>query len=767
MAVRSMMSLFVAALAAATAVAAPAAPPPPSIVVGLEEGWPEVRAYDRFGVQSQMWTQQGNAWPFQLPAYPTYEKGVRVAIGDVVGDGRPEIVTAPGGDDWTDINVFDSRTFERVQTFPSIPFLNSWTGAFVAAGDVAGDAKAEAVVGLDRGCCTTVGVWDARSPARVAAFFPFDPNMQAGVRVAVGDIGGDAKREVLAAGIGSGIVSAFSGTGPTAFRTYSPFAGRGAVLSAVTAGDVAGDSRAEVIAYGQTADGPELRVLDAASGNVIASLAPYLPRTGFDVSLATGDVDGDGVGEVVVAARSASGTQIFALSTTGRVVSSFFVTDPSIAPGASGAAADLDGDGKAEIVVGSGPTRKPAPPYAGPDQRVAVFDGTGRELGAFAAYPGSHQGGVRVAEADVAGDAAPEVVTAPGAGTPAEIGVYSQQWRDTQDRGTRVSHFLAFEPTFVGGATVATGQLDADANFEIAVGSGPGRPAEVRIFDAAGSRIGAFVPFEPTYTGGVQVAAGDRDRDGIAELAIVTETGPPRVRIVTAAGAVLQTLQPAGYEHGARVALADLAGDGEAELVLAPRPGGAPWITLLSPTGATLARFAGYDEPFTGGLHVAAGDLDDDGRDEIVVTPGSGSQTDVRIFKVSETHIARRTRVFSTFDWRWPGLEVAVRTRVGPPLTTSPRTVSVRPSSRRSFVVAAFRDALGPRDAVGSFAARVEWGSGARSAATVSNPHNNGLYQVRTARRFTRPGRYAARVVITDTRGRFAVAHTTVVVSRR
>lgn len=763
------ITVLLLAAAFTTPGAAAAPPPPSSIVTGLEEGWPEVLGFDRFGSRSRTWTQEGDQWPFHWSVYPTYRNGVRVAVGDLVGDGALEILTAPGSDNWSDINVFDGRTFERVHSFPALPFLNYWAGAFVAAGDVGGDAKSEAVIGLDRGCCTSVGVWDARSASRVSAFFPFEPSSFVGAHVATGDLGGDAKSEILAAPVGSPWVSAFPGTGGPAFRMLAPFGND--VVVAVAAGDLAGDARAEVVAGASTAEGLRVRVLDAVTGATLSLLAPFGSTVATDLSLAVADVDGNGAGDVVAAARTSGGTSIAAVSAEGIPIASFFVTDPSVAPGATVASGDLDGDGKAEIVVGSGPTGAPAPPYSGPDQRVAVFDRTGRELASFAAYRGIFQGGVRVAEGDVAGDANPEVVTAPGPGMEAEIHVYTHEWRSDRDRGSRLSHFLAFESSFQGGASVATGQLDADRNVEIAVGSGPGRPAEVRIFDATGNRIRSFMPFEPSFTGGVQVATGDRNADGAAELAVSAETGPARVRILSAEGIPLQTIQPAGYETGARVALADLAGDGRSTLVLAPRAGVAPWLTVLSASGEQLARFKGYDESFLGGLHVAAGDLDDDGRDELVVTPGAGGQTDVRIFRVvappeSTDYAVRQIRAFAPYQWRWPGLEVAVRTRVGPPLATSPRTVRLRVRSRASFIVAVFRDALGPRDAVGSFVAYVDWPSGARTRATITNPENSGLYQVRVARRFTRAGRYPATVTIKDDRGRLAIARSVVVVSR-
>src|SRR5262249_49963631 len=82
-----------------------AAPGPVTIATGTDAGGPDVRGGTRPGSPAEQIAPWGSN-PLQFSAYPTYQYGVRVAVGDVNGDGKAEIVTAPGKGAWTEIRVF-------------------------------------------------------------------------------------------------------------------------------------------------------------------------------------------------------------------------------------------------------------------------------------------------------------------------------------------------------------------------------------------------------------------------------------------------------------------------------------------------------------------------------------------------------------------------------------------------------------------------------------------------------------------------------------
>lgn len=757
--IRSLGSTFLAA--AALAAPAAAAPAPPAIVTGQDAGWPDVRGFDRFGgpaFGSAPW----GSWQLAFSPYSTYQKGVRVAVGDVDGDGSAEIVTAPGREAFTELRVFDGRTF--AQKAAVLPFRNAvwWNGAFVTTADTDGDGRAEIVDGLDAGCCTTLHVLDSATGADRSGFYPYGNRSEVGARVAAGDVNGDGRDEIFAVPLGGRRVSLYGPLGGEAFRSFEPFGAEAGSGVTIAAGDVLGDSRPELVAAAATGAGVEVRVVDIVSGRTLATYRPF--EIGVAPEVAVGDVDGDGHADVVVMARLPDGTKVRALDAAGTRVADFFVLESGIVPGASLAAGDLDGDKRAEIVLGGGATTSPWPPVAnGPDQRVAVYAADGSRIGGFSAYPGLFQGGVRVALGDVDGDGLPETITAPGPGMEPEIGVFSQTWNETNDRGTRLAHFLAFEPGFRGGVNVASGDVDGDGATELVVGAGPGRLPEVRIFDWRGRLRRSFLAFEPTYTGGISVGAGDLNADGRAEIVAGTLMAPARLRAFDESAAVGPVIAPfPSGRAGVDVDVADISGTGRGLVLAASAGGDRPTVALVDPfTGSPRETVERRLLRGANGLSVAAGDFDRDGRDELVLAPRWGGGASVDVLNGRFTTLTS----FTVYPYADFGVNVATAARIGLPLVSFARTPRFRVGVRTRVVVARFRDAAGAASR-GPFRATIAWGDGTRWDGVVLN-RGGGVYDVRSSKRYGRPGGHVVTVTLTDARGRTSVARSTAVVRRK
>jgi hypothetical protein len=250
---------------------------------------------------------------------------------------------------------------------------------------------------------------------------------------------------------------------------------------------------------------------------------------------------------------------------------------------------------------------------AGGGPHVKVFDESKQVVFNFFAYDAAFSGGVRVALGDVNGDTTPDIVTAAGPGGGAHVKAFSG--KDL----TLLASFFAYDAAFRGGVFLGVADVDGDGNREIVTGAGSGGGPHVKVFDlvngqavAAGTPLASFMAYDLSATGGVTV------------------TG------------------------------ADLNGDHHDEIVTAPFRGSTHVKAFDAGSGALVRSFFAFDPAFVGGANVSAGDIDFDGRDEILVGLGLGGGGLTRTFSGADNHDVSSFPFFeSVFDSFTGGVRVA------------------------------------------------------------------------------------------------------------
>jgi hypothetical protein len=271
----------------------------------------------------------------------------------------------------------------------------------------------------------TVRLFNADQTIRMTAV-PF-PEFTGSLRAAAADFNGDGVPD-LAVGTGSGtqtrlrVLDGRDATGNTELLSVSPFGTFGSGLY-LSAGDITGDGVADLIVTPDRDGGPRVKVV---RGGTFDTFADFIgigdPNFRDGAVAAVGDITGDGRGDLMVSAgvnggpRIAlyNGTAVGGTNTPTKLVGDFFAFDPNSRAGAYVALGDVNGDGRADLVFGSGPGTTPQVRVL---SGAAIVGGTQTELANFT--PGTGTGGAPVAVKDLDGDQFADILvgaTAPAAG---------------------------------------------------------------------------------------------------------------------------------------------------------------------------------------------------------------------------------------------------------------------------------------------------------------------------------------------------------------
>jgi hypothetical protein len=562
-------------------------------------------------------------------------------------------------------------------------------GIRVATGDLTGDGVAEIVTVPGRGYKPLVRIWD-QSGNLLKEFLAFGSTFVGGVDIAVGDVTGDGFNDIAAAQNYNGNqITVFKNTlvNPAPVPTFStlgsfyPFGSSykgGATVELAEMGDgvtinnvkqldstTFSQQRAELIAGSETGMAPTIKIFSyfgsATTPSLVRTMYPFNSTFRGGMSLDTARINGDAIPDIIVGAGNGGASQVQILDgITGAIIGGFTaftpdINSPSYNAPVDVAAQDQTGDGIADVIF-----------------VVQGSDGDVREVRSFDAHSGALLAAVPETSSDFCG--AYFVTTIDDRSLP----VIEVEFASTG----LTTRLLPYGPTYFGGVRVATGDINGDGVEEIVTGPERNYAPWIRVFDQAGNMLHQFLAYSSSFKGGVDVALGDVNGDGKLDIATSMLYGGSQVKtfknVITVGASVLpktsfaahSSFYPFGssFKGGAAVELADLGianaktkklemtgFDGKAEVVVANGSGMRSTVKAYTyfgtSTKAALARtFLPFETAFRGGLSLDLGDVDGDLLPDVIVGAGRGGASRLQVISSASGGVINSFQAFAAGD---------------------------------------------------------------------------------------------------------------------
>jgi FG-GAP-like repeat/IPT/TIG domain/Secretion system C-terminal sorting domain/FG-GAP repeat len=262
----------------------------------------------------------------------------------------PFLITFPGGSDG--FNAY-SFTAKNNFTISSNPYS-------VSTGDLDGDGKPDMVV-ANTGANTISIFLNSSTPGSVS----FAPKIdlvtgKSPHRICIADISGDGIPEILVTNYDDGSVSIFrnnSTPGSLSFSAKTDIA-TGANPESLAVGDLDGNGTADLVVTNSGASSITIFTNKASSGGGTDYSNPTtIGYGGSPMGVTLGDLDGDGKPDIIVSNIMSNNLSVFRNTGGGGILSFALNIDyPAFLSPQQISVADLDGDGKPELVAGGNQT---------------------------------------------------------------------------------------------------------------------------------------------------------------------------------------------------------------------------------------------------------------------------------------------------------------------------------------------------------------------------------------------------------------------------
>ena len=339
----------------------------PDLVTANSASGPTVSVYRNVSTNGII---SSNSFSSPPVTFTTGNTPFACVLMDVDGDGKLDIITANNGGFGSDHTVSVLRNTSVIGSITNnsfaahVDFDVAQGPTRVTAGDLDGDGRMDIVAITSEGGGVSVlrntgsiGVMDTNSFAPFVHFLT-GPNSW-DVRIA--DLDGDGKRDLVSSSYNNGTVSLLKNISSPGSLTVNSFAPQvdlnvGTAVFDVAVGDLNGDGKLDLVAAkysgGAVAVYQNNSTVGVLNSSSFAAPVSFATATG-PIRLAIGDLDGDGKPDLAAATDAASMISVLRnIGTNGVINSSSFAARVDFASGTGPSTMviqDLDGDGRPEL----------------------------------------------------------------------------------------------------------------------------------------------------------------------------------------------------------------------------------------------------------------------------------------------------------------------------------------------------------------------------------------------------------------------------------
>jgi len=293
---------------------------------------------------------------------------IKVVIADLDGDGKPDLIVANDYGNTISLyrNISTNGLLTASSFAPPVNLVTppgSYSPYGLAVADVDGDGRLdiivsdydESIVSVYRNTCTPGNISSNAFATRVDFATGAQPQ-----GIEVRDLDGDGRPDLLVANSGDGSISILRNTGVMGSLTTNSFAPKvdiatGSGCDSVAVGDLDGDGKPDVVAINTGAGTVSLLRNTSTPGSITFAAKADITVLSGPVQVAIGDLDGDGKPDLTVTFYLPQTVSVLRnTSTVGSLTTNSFGSRIDFSLGGRGhtpAIADLDGDGKPDLAV--------------------------------------------------------------------------------------------------------------------------------------------------------------------------------------------------------------------------------------------------------------------------------------------------------------------------------------------------------------------------------------------------------------------------------